>query len=169
MEKTIKIDGKKVTLKATAGALVRYKQQFGTDYIDDLCKFKTLDESDKSKIVEMYVKIGYQLIWSMAKTADSKIPSPDLWIKKLKKIDIDNLLSEATALFDMSMAGIEDCEDGGEPISAESLLAVSLSCGLNTTDIDNLSMSMLLNTIKEYCELRDSGDNEQAYFDSFRR
>lgn len=169
MEKTIRIDGKKVTLKATAGVLVRYKQQFGTDYIDDLCKFKMLDKSDKDKIVEMYVKIGYQLIWSMAKTADSKIPSPDLWIKKFKKIDIDKLLSEATTLFEMSMAGVEDYEDGGEPISAESLLAVSLSCGLNTTDIDNLSMSMLLNTIKEYCELRDQGDNEQAYFDSFRR
>lgn len=173
MEKTIKIGDKKVTLKATAGVIIRYKQQFGSDYAEDIAMLKSLNSDDRENLIAMHVKIGYQLVWAMAKTADRSIPSPDVWIKKLKNFDVDKVFSEATNLFLKSMEDAETSSEGGEPITAENLLAMSLICGLNTSDIDNLSVSMLINTINEYCRQQTGETDErqatQADFDAFRR
>lgn len=175
MEKTIKIGNKKVTLKATAGVIVRYKQQFSSDYTEDLAMLKSLNPDDRDKLITLHLKIGYQLVWAMAKTADHTIPSPDIWIKKFKSFDIDMVLCEAANLFLKSMENTNAVLDSGdsEPITAENLLAMCLICGLNTNDIDNLSISMLINTINEYCGWQSSGNDvrqaTQADFDAFRR
>jgi hypothetical protein len=171
MEKTVRMGEYEITLKATAGALVRYKQQFGSDYSSDLLKLNSLKDNPE-KYLEKTVETGYRLVWAMAKTADNTLSSPDVWRDEFDSFDLPLLLGEADRLF-MRSVGEDSGESDGEAVTAEALVATALCCGLNTEDIDNLSLSMLMGIIDEYCRIKSGDEQErtatQADFDAFKR
>ena len=85
MEKTIYIDEKQVKLKSTAALPKRYKAQFGRDYFADLMKVaKVFGKGTKrnfgiqdisfASLDHMDMEVFYDIIWTMAKTADRTIP-----------------------------------------------------------------------------------------------
>lgn len=103
MIKTITIDNKKIQLKATAGSLLRYKMQFGTDILGDLTNMfdvqelinisnnKNINKKDMINNISS-VKIDsivfFNILWAFAKTADESIPDPLTWLDSFESIDI---------------------------------------------------------------------------------
>ena len=167
MEQAILINGKRITLKATAGALVRYRQQFGTEYVDALQDAKDGNTLDK-------MTVGFNLVWTMAKTAYASTPAPEEFLKIFRdEDDVATAIDCANKLFARSLSGIKESDGAnGEKLTSENLIALCMACGLSTTDIDNLSLSLLLNSINEYNRLRgvtDSGKRKatQSDFDAF--
>lgn len=107
MEKTLTIDGREVRFKATAGLSYRYFNQFGTEYISDLAKLQEFYETAKIKEIEIdddgisrkiqtysgdYNKFSdrfmYNVVWVLAKTADSSVPDPLTWYDSFDFFDI---------------------------------------------------------------------------------
>ncbi|WP_425539446.1 hypothetical protein [Microaceticoccus formicicus] len=105
MEKTLKIDGKDVKFKVSASFAYRYKAQFGSDIMQKLMPllkgivpllavdFDKLDIKDRKQMQVILDLITtsdlandfelveiYNLIWVMAKTADTEIPEPMEWL-----------------------------------------------------------------------------------------
>lgn len=89
MEKIVKIGDKKVTLKATAALPVRYKNEFGTEFFDDL-----------SANVTNLSSVNYKMIYVMAKTADSNLPDYETWLDSFEYSDfkMNELISIASEL-----------------------------------------------------------------------
>lgn len=109
MEKTIVIDGKKVTFKSTAATPLRYKNQFGKDFFVDIMKLSSLDglktkKIDMKKIEKIDFEIFYNIIWVLAKTADKKIPDPITWLDKFDEFPLLEILPE---LQDLILASIK--------------------------------------------------------------
>ena len=66
-------------------------------------------------------------------------------------------IEQAEKLFEESMQGIKDYGNAksNNDLTVETLIATATMCGLNTTDIDNLSVATLLNSINEYWKIRN--------------
>ena len=113
MEKTITIDGKQVRLKTTAATPKRFKIQFGRDYFAELLKFaKILEPLEKgAKKAESDGGINlknisfeslslldfdtlYDIVWVLAKSADSSIPDPLSWLDQFDSFTISEILPE---------------------------------------------------------------------------
>lgn len=114
MEKTITIDGKKVTFKATGGIGYRYKAQFGSEFLADVAKLEDFMNSaevkqKKSKrpdgkiVIEKveeydYTKLSlesmYNLLWTLAKTADESIPGPQEWLDSFDKFPVMDIYGQ---------------------------------------------------------------------------
>lgn len=109
MEKTIVIDGKKVTFKSTAATPLRYKNQFGKDFFVDIMKLSSLDglnskKINMKKIEKIDFEIFYNIIWVLAKTADKKVPDPITWLDKFDEFPLLEILPE---LQDLILASIK--------------------------------------------------------------
>lgn len=164
MEKRIKIGNKVFNIKATAGVLIIYKQEFGSDYTEDM------QEAQMS--VEKTVEAGFKLLWSMAKAADGSIPSPEEWLEELGNFDIEEAFTAAKDLFEKSCDGItSDGGGSGEKLTAENLAASALVCKMSMGDLSEMTLSMALNIISEYCDMRSAEDGireaTQEDFDAF--
>lgn len=101
MEKIIRIDDKDIKFKSTAGTLMRYRNHFGRDFIKDIValekKFKTVKSGiAQFEIVEldMFEKIA----WSMAKTANDKVPDIEHWLDEFNSFSIMKILPEIMEL-----------------------------------------------------------------------
>lgn len=105
MEKTIYIDEKPVRLRSTAALTKRYKAQFRRDYFADLMKIaKTLGATGKKKLDlsaityedlgHLDMEIFYDIVWTMAKSADKSIPDPEEWLDGFEKFPIWEILGE---------------------------------------------------------------------------
>lgn len=113
MEKTLTIDGREVRFKATAGLAYRYFNQFGTEYISDLAKLQEFYETAKIKEIEIdddgisrkiqtysgdYNKFSdrfmYNVVWVLAKTADSSISDPLTWYDSFDYFDISDVYGQ---------------------------------------------------------------------------
>ena len=161
IEKLIKTKDNAFIIKATAGALIRYKQQFGNEYLDDLKSLENVDIADENDQLRI-LTIGYQLLWSMAKIADNNILPPEQFLEIICDNDILKLktyIEQAEKLFDESMQGIKDYGNSksDNELNVENLIAMAALSGLNTTDIDNLSVATLLNSINEYWNIKNGG------------
>lgn len=104
MIKTITIDGKEVTFKATGGTMYRYKAQFGREYIADVIELdKCCIRNKKGKITEydmtkFSLEIMYNLAWVLAKTADDSIPDPQTWLDSFEVFPIKDIFEELKEL-----------------------------------------------------------------------
>lgn len=128
MEKVITIDGRQVTFKSTGAFLLRYKAQFKRDAIQDifklidalgntkakdLKKLKQLREGgeDNAQEIEEIIKslkgvnldaldleVFFNLIWTLAKTADPTIPPPMEWLDSFSEFPLLDIIPE---VFDM--------------------------------------------------------------------
>ena len=104
MEKTILISGKEVRLKNTGSFALRYKEQFGKNPISEIMGmievFQDMDiesispELDLADLKKIDFDIFYNVIWTMAKTADKSIASPLDWLDEFDEFPIIDILPE---------------------------------------------------------------------------
>lgn len=96
MEKTLTIDGRQVKFKSSGGTLMRYRNQFNSEFFADLAALNNA-QNDPTKINFAVVE---NMIWAFAKTANECIPDPQTWYDSFEEIDILEVwgeLSELTA------------------------------------------------------------------------
>lgn len=106
MEKTILIDGQKVRFKSNGSTPLRYKAQFGKDYLKEILKMSPLEKINKKKNKDIDVKdlealdfeVFYNIAWIMAKTADSNIPEPIEWLSEFEEFPIAEILPDLQEL-----------------------------------------------------------------------
>lgn len=112
MEKTLIIDGKEVRFKSTAAVPLRYKAQFGKDFFAEILKMGALEKLgklDPKKITRadlegLDFEVFYNIAWTMAKTADPKIPDPITWLDQFEEFPMIEIIP---ALQDMILASIQ--------------------------------------------------------------
>jgi hypothetical protein len=174
--KTVKIEDNVFNLAATGGMVIIYKQQFGKEYYEEL---ETLSTASQQSTKEALYG-AYKLIWAMSKAADVTVPDPDIWINSFDKFPLLQLIPHAVDLLTRSFGQIkkEDGEkDGSEKMTAENLVACCLACGMNISDINNLSIGFLINSVSEYVKIKSGAASQkgrvhtrkatQADFDAF--
>lgn len=146
MERMIKIDGRDVRLKCTAGTLITYRQYFGTEYMDDR---KECGKSVKGTV-------AYKFVWACAKTADPDILPPVDWLESFSAFDVSAAFAVASAIFNESLAAVEKSEDGDENSDwvSHNVAACALMCGISYGDMLDMPIGFLLNTISAYCDIR---------------
>ena len=149
MERTITVGGKPFKIRASAGALVIYKAQFGREYTEDCAEI--LD--DKSALT-----VGCRLLWAMARAVKEKLPTPDEWTAMFKAKELEKALVTSQKLFLLSLG--ESSDEGGEEFSSEALIASAALCGMGIGELNALPLSMVLDTIEKYAEMRYGGDGE---------
>lgn len=113
MEKIVTIDGKDVKLKSTAGTPRRFKAQFRRDYFAELIKlsksFESLDTENPAEmsyedINHLDLDVMYDIIWVLAKTADSSIPEPQAWLDSFDTFPLIDIINESQ---DLIMSSIQ--------------------------------------------------------------
>lgn len=179
MEKTISVGNRQIRIRATIGAMLMYKQQFGNEYYDD-CKVLRENETTNTaaQLMPSIIKVGFQLIWSMAKAADDNIPPPDDFIKEFDGQDIYNAMSAAQQLYTDSLKSAksedkkETQSESKEKLTTEKLVAYALAFGLSIKDIESLSVGMLMNILSECSDIKGGGESDvkiatQSDFDNF--
>lgn len=95
MEKTIEISGKKVRFKATGGTTLRYKMQFGREYLSDIAK---LDNMKDGNFDNLDLTVFYQIAWVLAKTADNNIPELIEWLDSFEEFPIIDIIADLSEL-----------------------------------------------------------------------
>ncbi|MGF2525967.1 hypothetical protein ACQUW0_26970, partial [Ralstonia pseudosolanacearum] len=149
MKKTIIIGGTAIPLSASAGALVHYKKQFGTEYTDEHKELKNLKE-DAGAQAQKYAEISLRLLWAMARAADRAIEPFETWIATKESAELFSALSEAQTFFASSLRGRNDSSEAGEAFTSERLMAQALICGLSVDDLDDMPLPMALDTIEAW-------------------
>ena len=94
MEKTLTIDGRQIKFRHTGGTLMRYRNQFNSEFFADLAVLNNA-QNDLTKINFAVVE---NLIWAFAKTANERIPDPQTWYDSFDEIDILEVWSELSEL-----------------------------------------------------------------------
>lgn len=101
MEKTITIDGKKVRFKSNGSTALRYKAQFGKDFLKEILKMGALEKlTKKTKDIDVKdletldFEVFYNITWIMAKTADPSIPEPLDWLSEFDEFPIDEIFPQ---------------------------------------------------------------------------
>jgi hypothetical protein len=96
MEKIITIDGRQVKFKSTGAYLLRYKAQFGRDAIKDIFKLQSAvdPENNIQNIDALDMEVFYDLIWTLAKTADNTIPPPMEWLDTFNEFPLNEVMPE---------------------------------------------------------------------------
>ena len=169
MDRMIMIGDKPYKIRASAGVLVHYKSEFGTDYIEDS---RRLAEDDNAE-AEQYAIVGTQFLWAMVRTADMNILPYTEWAVSLGEFDLESALSVAQELFTQSLSSISEHSESNntEPLTAEKLIAYSALCGMTLADLDKLPLSMVLKTIRHYVHIKYGGQEEreavQEDYDNF--
>lgn len=129
MEKTILIDGRPVAFKATGGIGYRYKSQFGREFIADVsvleefatsAKVKKVPKKDnKGKNVFVGGKIQfeekaeydftkfslesmYNILWTLAKTADDSIPAPQAWLDSFNVFPVMDIFEQVKDILEQN-------------------------------------------------------------------
>lgn len=81
MEKIVKIEGKEVGLKASAGTVRAYRDQFGRDLIVDIGTLEMEIIGNKTMSIES-TKIAENAVYTMAKEYDPEIPPIQKWLEQ---------------------------------------------------------------------------------------
>ena len=110
MEKIIIIDGKEVKFKATGGIAYRYKAQFGREYIADAMKLEEFTKSAKEKsgvttydYTKLSLDLLYNILWTLAKTADDSIPSPMQWLDSFDTFPVMDIYSQVKDILNANL------------------------------------------------------------------
>ncbi|QAT43439.1 hypothetical protein [Aminipila luticellarii] len=114
MEKILYIDGKPVKLKSTGAFMLRYKQQFHRDALKDLYKLQEAVEEETNEetgetvqiikdIEALNLEIFFDMIWTLAKTANPQIPPAMEWLDTFDEFPLEEILPEALKLIMASM------------------------------------------------------------------
>lgn len=98
MEKIVKIDGRDVRLKSSAALPLKYKAQFGRDVFADM---------SRKKGEGINTEVFYNIIWTLAKTADDTIPPVIEWVDSFGTFPVFKVYNEASALIELSLGTTE--------------------------------------------------------------
>lgn len=106
MIKTVEIDGKNILFKSNAATPIRYKQQTGSDFFADILKMQYLSPLIGAKpedipadvIDKLDFSVLYNVVWTLAKTADNSIPEPLTWFDSFDEFSILDILPEVMDL-----------------------------------------------------------------------
>ncbi len=96
MEKILTIDGRQVKFKSTGAFLLRYKAQFGRDALQDIFRLQTAVDAEGAikDASALDLEIIYNLIWTLAKTADPGIPPPLEWLDEFSEFPLADIVPE---------------------------------------------------------------------------
>ena len=96
MEKILTIDGRQVLFKSTGAFLLRYKAQFQRDALQDIFKLQEVlgDNNEVKDLSALDLEVFYNLIWTLAKTADPKIEPPMEWLDGFSEFPLMDILPE---------------------------------------------------------------------------
>lgn len=100
MEKVLIIDGKQVRFKSTGAFLYRYKSQFKRDALRDLFVLQSAID-DNGNIVDISaldLEVIYNLVWTLAKTAEPSIPPPMEWLDTFGSFPLADILPDISDL-----------------------------------------------------------------------
>jgi len=105
MEKILTIDGRQVRFKSTGAFLLRYKAQFGRDALQDILKLQgAIDNKNQIKnIGALDLEVFYNLVWTLAKTADPNIPPPMEWLDEFSEFPLMDIIPEIIDLIFSSL------------------------------------------------------------------
>ncbi|HHX63229.1 MAG TPA: hypothetical protein GX707_21330 [Epulopiscium sp.] len=92
MEKIIKIGDQEVALKTTGATLLRYKIQFGKDLLTELIKLDGAYKDGELQPDKIDFEVFFNILWIMAKTADSTIKPPVEWLDEFEEFPILEVL-----------------------------------------------------------------------------
>lgn len=109
MEKTITIDGKDVRFKSTAATPLRYKAQFGKDYLTEILKLSALrslakEDIEAEDLEGLDFEVFYNIAWVMAKTANKEIGDPLTWLDGFNEFPMLEIIPE---LQDMMLSTLQ--------------------------------------------------------------
>ncbi len=102
MEKTLTIDGRTVRFKCSGGTLMRYRNQFNSEFLADLSALNNV-QNDATKINFAVIE---NMIWAFAKTADPAVPDPQTWYDSFDEIDIYAVWMELSELVSQSVKSL---------------------------------------------------------------
>jgi hypothetical protein len=97
MEKTILIDGKDIRFKSTGATALRYKAQFGKDYLSEILKLNRLNNLNLENIESVDgidFEVFYNIAWVMAKTANPSVPDPITWLDQFDEFPMIDIIPE---------------------------------------------------------------------------
>ena len=96
MEKILTIDGRQVRFKSTGAFLLRYKAQFGRDALQDILRIQSaIDNKGRIKNIDtLDLEVFYNLVWTLAKTADPSIPPPLEWLDEFSEFPLMDIIPE---------------------------------------------------------------------------
>ncbi len=105
MEKVLIIDGRQVPFKSTGAFLLRYKAQFGRDALQDIFALQgSVDaEGRLTDASALDLEVIYNLIWTLAKTADPTIPPPMDWLDTFSEFPLSQIVPEVTDMIFSSL------------------------------------------------------------------
>lgn len=108
MEKTIIIDDKEIRFKSTAATPLRFKAQFGKDYFAEIIKLNKLsafkEEKSNYEVLENAdFEVFYNIIWTLAKTANKDIPDPITWLDGFDEFPLFEIIPEVQDLIAASI------------------------------------------------------------------
>jgi hypothetical protein len=106
LEKTIEIDGKKVSFKTNGATPLRYKAQFGKDYFKEILKLAPLEKLKSKKKIDITpndlesldFEVFFNICWIMAKTSNPTIPEPMEWLEQFEEFPIADIIPELQEL-----------------------------------------------------------------------
>lgn len=99
------IDGRQVKFKSTGAFLLRYKAQFGRDALQDIFKLQdAVDSKNRIKNIDaLDLEVFYNLVWTLAKTADPSIPPPLEWLDTFGEFPLAEIVPEVIDLIFSSL------------------------------------------------------------------
>lgn len=99
MEKTIEIDGRQVRFKASGGTMLRYKMQFGREYLADMADIDKLIGEDRTMDISgLDLTPFYRIVWVLAKTADDSIPDMLTWYDSFDSFPLFEVVEQLTEI-----------------------------------------------------------------------
>jgi hypothetical protein len=106
MEKILTIDGRQVKFKSSGAFLLRYKAQFKRDALQDILKLQgAIDNKNQIKNIDaLDLEVFYNLVWTLAKTADSSIPPPMEWLDTFGEFPLMDIIPELTDMIFSSLS-----------------------------------------------------------------
>lgn len=102
-ERTVDVNGKKVTFKATALTPRLYRRTFGRDMFQDMQTLReayTKSMTKEADLTSVDLGIFEDMAFIMAKQADPDVPdTPDEWLDGFEMLSIYTILPELFALW----------------------------------------------------------------------
>ena len=96
MEKILNIDGRQVKFKSTGAFLLKYKAQFHRDALKDIYKIQGAlgEDNEIANIEALDLEVFYDLVWTLAKTADPNIDPPMEWLDTFEEFPLMDIIPE---------------------------------------------------------------------------
>ena len=97
MEKILTIDGRRVKFKSTGAFLLKYKAQFKRDALKDLFRLQNaidIETHELKDIESLDLEVFYNLVWTLAKTADSSVEPPEEWLDTFSEFPLMDIIPE---------------------------------------------------------------------------